>query len=284
MRRARLSVSQANALTNFEHLREDMRSRRLVIFLDYDGTLTPIVCDPASAHLPLDTRATLQRLRARFITGIISGRSLSKIQQFVGIPELYYAGSHGFDIAGPNGTTIKNQVAVEFLAQLEQLRDSLMREISDIPGAAVEDNIYSVSLHYRNVAPELHDRVKAIAHGALAQHPQLRCNEGKMVFEYKPKIDWNKGKALVWLLQALGLDQLDDVFTIYIGDDTTDEDAFDVFRGKDNRRGVGIIVTDQSKPTGALYTLHDTVQVYQFLNKLADLHLDATQRSSLSDR
>jgi trehalose-phosphatase len=58
-----------------------------------------------------------------------------------------------------------------------------------------------------------------------------------MVYEFKPKIDWNKGKALVWLLQALGLDEMDDVFTIYIGDDTTDEDAFDVFRDKDTRKG-----------------------------------------------
>lgn len=58
-----------------------------------------------------------------------------------------------------------------------------------------------------------------------------------MVYEFKPKIDWNKGKALVWLLETLGLDQQDDVFTIYIGDDTTDEDAFDVFRSSQHRKG-----------------------------------------------
>lgn len=58
-----------------------------------------------------------------------------------------------------------------------------------------------------------------------------------MVFEYKPKIDWNKGKALVWLLKELGLDNHDDVFTIYIGDDTTDEDAFEVLQETSKRKG-----------------------------------------------
>ncbi|KAJ0412853.1 hypothetical protein ATCC90586_002483 [Pythium insidiosum] len=238
-RRSRLSVSHANALANFDLLLGDLSRHRLVVFLDYDGTLTPIVNDPA---------------------------------------KLYYAGSHGFDIVGPNGTSIKNQVAVEFVAHLQQVRDALAHQVVEIPGAEVEDNIYSVSLHYRNVDPSRHQQIATIAQNALVLHPQLRCNEGKMVYEFKPKMDWNKGKALVWLLQALGLDEHEDVFTIYIGDDTTDEDAFDVFRTKPNRKGVGIIVTDHSKSTGASFTLHDTQEVYQFLNRLADLHMDVQHR------
>ena len=116
-----------------------------------------------------------------------------------------------------------------------------------------------------------------------------------MVFEFKPKIDWNKGKALVWLLQALGLDEQDDVFTIYIGDDTTDEDAFEVFHTKETRKGArfcvsplrviqhssfscelgeflgaGIVVTEKSMTTGASFTLHDTNEVRKFLEKLID--------------
>ncbi|GLD95384.1 hypothetical protein PINS_up004028 [Pythium insidiosum] len=275
-RRSRLSVSHANALANFDLLAGDLSRHRLVVFLDYDGTLTPIVNDPASARLAPEMRVTLQRLQQQYVTGVISGRSLSKIQQFVNIPELYYAGSHGFDIVGPNGTSIKNQVAVEFLAHLQQVRDALLRQVAAIRGAEIEDNIYSVSLHYRNVDPSQHEQIATIVQDALVLHPQLRCNEGKMVYEFKPKMDWNKGKALVWLLQALGLDEHEEVFTIYIGDDTTDEDAFDVFRTKPNRKGVGIIVTDHSKSTGASFTLHDTQEVYQFLNRLADLQAPAT--------
>lgn len=95
-----------------------------------------------------------------------------------------------------------------------------------------------------------------------------RLNHGKMVYEFKPKIDWNKGKALVWLLQALHLDEHDNVFTIYIGDDTTDEDAFEVFQDVYNRKGVGIIVTEESTSTGASFTLRNTDEVCEFLNRL----------------
>lgn len=89
-----------------------------------------------------------------------------------------------------------------------------------------------------------------------------------MVFEFKPKIDWDKGKALVWLLQALNLDTHDDVYTIYIGDDTTDEDAFGVFQDVYKRKGVGIIVTEESTSTNASFTLRNTDEVCEFLNKL----------------
>ena len=89
-----------------------------------------------------------------------------------------------------------------------------------------------------------------------------------MVYEFKPKLDWNKGKALLWLLQALGLDGHNDVYTIYIGDDTTDEDAFQLFRAHDARKGVGIIVTEESTSTDASFTLRDTNEVCEFLNRL----------------
>lgn len=148
-RRPRLSVSHANALKNFSELQALFRNHRLVVFLDYDGTLTPIVSDPASAVLAPATRETLEKLREKFTTGVITGRSLDKIQKFVNIPQLYYAGSHGFDITGPNGTSIKNQVAAEYLTDLHQLRDSLAERVENIAKADVEDNMFSISLHFR---------------------------------------------------------------------------------------------------------------------------------------
>ncbi|KAF4322109.1 hypothetical protein BBO99_00001206 [Phytophthora kernoviae] len=254
----RLSVTNANALANFSVLQARFRDHRLVVFLDYDGTLTPIVNDPALALLSPAMKDTLEKLREKFITGVITGRSLHKIQKFVSIPQLYYAGSHGFDIEGPNGTAIKNQVAAQFLTDLHNVRDELSEKIKDVPGAEVEDNIFSVSLHYRNVESTLRPQISALARTTGDQHPRIKLNQGKMVYEFKPKIDWNKGKALEWLLQALGLHEHDDVYTIYIGDDTTDEDAFQLFQAKCNLKGVGIVVTEESVSTDASFTLRDT--------------------------
>lgn len=155
-RRSRLSVSNANALENFDELQTRFQNHRLVVFLDYDGTLTPIVSDPMRALLTPEMRGTVEKLRTKFTAGVISGRSLDKIQRFVGIPQLYYAGSHGFDIAGPNGTAIKNQVAADFVADLQQLRDTLASKVAGMAKAEVEDNIFSVSLHYRYVQRGLH--------------------------------------------------------------------------------------------------------------------------------
>ncbi|KAL0589459.1 hypothetical protein ABG067_002363 [Albugo candida] len=264
----RLSISNANALKHFNTLRSKLENKQVVIFLDYDGTLSPIVNDPLAAILSPETRQTIAQLNEHFVTGIITGRSLSKIQEFVQLPQLYYAGSHGFDIAGPNNTSIKNQVAVEFLKDLEALRDALKEGVQGVSGAQVEDNLFSISLHYRNVDPMNQQKIADLAHEVGSRYPSIRCNQGKMVFEYKPKMDWNKGKALLWLLHELKLDNQDDVYTIYIGDDTTDEDAFCVLNDTSNPSGVGILVSDHSKVTGASYTLQDTNEVRVFLNEL----------------
>jgi len=266
--RTQLTITDTNAMENFDSLKASFDNCKVIIFLDYDGTLSPIVNDPSKAILSNEMRSSVDELRKLFTTGIITGRGLSKIKQFVNIPELYYAGSHGFDICGPNGTEIKNQVALDYVAVLEEVRDLLIDKVATFPHAEVEDNKFSISLHYRNVDEKYHKQISEIAMNAAKDHPQLKCSGGKMVFEYKPQMDWNKGKAVIWLLQALQLDKQDNVFTIYIGDDTTDEDAFEVFKTDTSRKGAGIVVTDRSKITSASYTLHDTNQVCEFLKTM----------------
>lgn len=108
--RHHLSVSTSNVLSQFEEFKSEVKGKRLVVFLDYDGTLTPIVNDPKQALLAPEMKELLKQLKEYFITGIISGRSLKKIENFIGIDGLFYAGSHGFDITGPNRGLIRNEV------------------------------------------------------------------------------------------------------------------------------------------------------------------------------
>ena len=83
------------------------------------------------------------------------------------------------------------------------------------------------------------------------------------MYELQPDIDWNKGRAVVWLLETLGLDQ-PEVLPLYIGDDRTDEDAFRVLA----HRGIGIVVGEQPRPTAARYALKNPAEVERFLREL----------------
>lgn len=265
-----LSVSSSNALENFGTFEDVLRTKRVVVLLDYDGTLTPIVNDPSQALLPSRTRDILTELAELFTVGIVSGRSLQKVRGFVQLESLLYAGSHGFDIWSPHSESMRYQVAADQLPQLATIRDRLTERLTGIKGAAVEDNIFSVSVHYRNCDAEDVQQVYDVVQQVRSDFPSIRFGTGKKVFELRPDIVWDKGRAMVWLLQALGLRERDDVFTIYIGDDMTDEDAFQIFV-EQAAQGAGIVVTDENKCTGAHYSLRNPEEVAAFLSRLVAL-------------
>jgi alpha,alpha-trehalase len=237
------------------------RSHRLAVFLDYDGTLTPIVSDPKKASLSNSMRETLQALTTRSSVAILSGRDLDDVRQRVNIDTIIYAGSHGFDIAGPRG--LRKQKATEFLPALNEAEKELREKLDDIAGALIERKCFSIAAHYRNVNesdfPKLERAVSEIA----TRHRELRRIDGKKVYELLPNIDWDKGKAVLWLLEQLGLEG-PDARPIYIGDDRTDEDAFRALE----QRGVGILVSEEPRVTAASYSLRDSSEVQRFLCKL----------------
>jgi trehalose 6-phosphate phosphatase len=245
-----------------EHIQEIAgRSGRLAIFLDYDGTLTPIVSQPQKALLPNSMRQTIRELAARAPVAILSGRDLDDIRQRVDLDTIIYAGSHGFDIAEPGG--LRKQVAAEFLPSLDLAEKELEKAVAGILGARVERKRFSIAAHYRNVkegdVPKLEGAVSDVA----ARHRELRRMEGKKVYELLPDIDWDKGKAVLWLLENLGL-QRAKVRPIYIGDDRTDEDAFRAL----GQCGTGLLVSEQQRPTAASYSLKDPTEVERFLREL----------------
>jgi trehalose-phosphatase len=246
-----------------EHIEEIASSgdRGLAIFLDYDGTLTPIVSRPDEAVLPNSTRAILCRLAAKIPVGILSGRELKDVRKHVGIDEIIYAGSHGFDIAGPRG--LRRQEARELLPALDEAEKELREKLDGVAGALIERKYFSIAVHYRNVNENDFLKLERVVIETAARHRKLRRIDGKKVYELLPNIDWDKGKAVLWLLEKLGLEH-PDARPIYIGDDRTDEDAFRALE----KRGIGILVSEEPKPTAASFSLGNPSEVERFLGKL----------------
>jgi alpha,alpha-trehalase len=249
-----------------EHIQEIAEgSGRAAVFLDYDGTLAPIVSQPEGASLSDSMRQTLRDLAARApVVAILSGRDLNDVRRRVNIDAIVYGGSHGFDIAGPHG--LRRQMATEFLPNLDITEKELHKALDGISGVRVERKRFSIAAHYRNVNENDVPRVGQVVGEVATRHPKLRRINGKKVYELLPAIDWDKGKAALWLLETLGLESRSGgIRPIYIGDDRTDEDAFRALE----QRGIGILVSEQSQPTTAGYSLKNPVEVERFLRALA---------------
>ncbi|KAI8540282.1 hypothetical protein RHMOL_Rhmol09G0250700 [Rhododendron molle] len=262
-----------SALASFEQITNHAKGKRLALFLDYDGTLSPIVDNPDSAFMSLAMRAAVRNVAKCFPTAIISGRSRDKVYEFVGLTNLYYAGSHGMDIMGPVRPTSNDQPhctrstdkqgkevnlfqpASQFLPMIDEVFKSLVDITKEIKGAKVENNKFCVSVHYRNVDEKCWMKIAESVDKILKDYPRLRLTHGRKVLEVRPVLDWDKGKAVEFLLESLGLSDCDDVLPIYVGDDRTDEDAFKVLR--EGNRGYGILVSSAPKESHAFYSLRD---------------------------
>jgi len=244
------------------HVQEIVRRNdRPAVFLDYDGTLTPIVSQPEKALLSDSMRQALQSLVMQAPVAILSGRDLDDVRQRVNISAIVYAGSHGFDIAGPRGP--RKELATEFLPRLDIVEKEIGEQLTGIPGARLERKRFSIAAHYRNVNESDVPKVERAVSEVAARHRELRKMDGKKVHELLPDIDWDKGKAVLWLLENLGLERAK-VRPIYIGDDRTDEDAFRALE----KSGVGILVSEEPRPTAARYSLKDPAEVERFLREL----------------
>ncbi|KAF7830677.1 putative trehalose-phosphate phosphatase C [Senna tora] len=276
-----------SALRTFDRLMKAASGKDVVVFLDYDGTLSPIVDDPDRAFMSHEMREAVREVAKNFPTAIISGRSRDKVKEFVKLSNVYYAGSHGMDIMAPSmpvrssdgnrytmaldstkGNGVPFQPAKRFLpATREQILKELENKTKDIKGARVEDNGFCMSVHFRQVQEEdygvLEEKVKSV----LEKHPDFCLTEGKKVMEIRPSIEWNKGHALEYFLDTLGLSSSSNILPVYIGDDRTDEDAFKVLQSRG--QGYPIIVSSVPKDTKALYSLRDPSEVLIFLSRLA---------------
>lgn len=260
-----------HALDHLDAIDRRLAGNEPAVFLDYDGTLTPIVDRPDDAVIADAMRGAVRALAERCTVCIVSGRDRAVVQELMGVRSLVVAGSHGFDIWAPEAGTIEREEGRKYEDLMRDVETRLRSELDGIAGVLIEPKKVGVAVHDRLVAEAERSRVRATVDAVLGEHPdELKVTPGKRVYEIQPQIDWDKGKAVRYLLGALGLDR-DDVVPIYLGDDVTDEYAFGAL-GDD---GVGIFVGEADDPevagrtTAADYGLRSPDEVEQFLDRLA---------------
>jgi trehalose-phosphatase len=238
----------------------------VALFLDYDGTLTPLAPRPEDAHLSDSARDVLRQAARtpNLDTVIVSGRALDDVRGMVDVPGLTYVGNHGFEIEGP-GISFRHENADRFRAAVDGAAEDLTALA--VPGAWVERKGVTLSYHLRAVEPAAQEAAARRAEAALKRR-RLRVTYGHLVVEGRPAADWHKGRAVLHVLvHRHGADWPSRVRALYIGDDATDEDAFR------SLRGIGRSVCVASSPfpaiTAADFDLPNPDAVIQLLRQLA---------------
>jgi alpha,alpha-trehalase len=266
-----------SALIAFRGVQAELGDRIPILCLDFDGTLSPIVEDPKAARLLDGVEAVLASLAAKVPLFVLSGRDAPDVCERVHLPHILYAGSHGFEVVQMDGQREPLEEALPYLPHLAAVEKRLTTETAKIPGVKLDRKQFGLAVHDRLVADGDLEELWRIVAEVGADFPMLRAMRGKRVTEFLPNIDWNKGKALLWLLEMVGYDE-ERHLPICIGDDITDEDALRTVRG----RGVGIVVGSGQRYSAATYALRDPVEVWEFLVRLSRL-LDERSRGARAD-
>ena len=267
----RETPSAPSALAEIDRILTRLRHGEPALFLDYDGTLTPIVDDPAKAILPPRTRKVIRQIADIWPVAILSGRDLSDVRQMVDLEDLVYAGSHGFDVSGMEARLPEDIDQDALLSALDSAERRLVPVVGTVPGARLERKRFAIAVHYRQSPLDRVEQLEEATESVAGSSPQLRMTRGKKIFELRPDVDWDKGRALTALLQSFGMDR-ESVVPIYIGDDTTDEDAFREISGN----GIPVLVAgaEGAGHTSAKYVLNDPEEVAGFLERLLRLAVE----------
>ena len=241
----------------FVRLNELARTPQLLVATDYDGTIAPIVEDPPRAFPRRETVVALEQLAAQPAThvAVISGRALHELARLLGQPNhIHLVGSHGseFDIG------FADELPAAARALHGRLHDELAAIASDFPGAQLELKPASISLHYRQLRDGDTSRILALVEGGPGRREGVFTQHGKKVIELSV-VPTSKGEAIHRIRQRVGA-----TATLFIGDDVTDERAFETLGGPD----VGVKVGEGE--TLAAFRVQDNAEVAQLLAHLAE--------------
>lgn len=245
-----------------------LERRPACIFTDIDGTLSPIVADPAAATIPVATRAALQTLAERIAVVALTGRSVAHARAMVGLDTVVYSGNHGAEW-WEEGVESIEPAAEPYLERVAEVARAVERGIA-IQGILMEDKKVSLSVHYRNTAEP--DAARSGILDFLDTHAQgMRIREGKMVVEVRPPVELSKGEAVRSFTRRKGL-----ASALVLGDDRTDAEAFTVIREMRDAgaiHGLCVAIATADAPAELLasadYALADTAATGRLLTWLS---------------
>ncbi|MDP8258241.1 MAG: trehalose-phosphatase [Candidatus Aadella gelida] len=244
----------------------------IYVFLDFDGTITPIKKYPKGVILSSIMKKVVEDLSMTkdISVSIISGRELSEIKKMVGIKNIGYVGNHGLESEDEGlKHTIKEALKTEPL--MRKINKELRTSLRSFKGIIVENKGLSLSVHYRTVKEKDVKKAKKVFSETVRMYKnkrRIKVGEGKKVWEIRPPMDKNKGTAVLDLLRKKEKAIKKTITPIYIGDDKTDEDAFRVFK----KRGYTVkVCKENTKNTYARFYLRNTAEVKKVLENIVIL-------------
>ncbi len=257
------------------------RAEHVLLATDFDGTLAPIVPRPEMARLTEADRQGLNTIAGdpEFSVAIVTGRQLEEIRDLVQVDEAYYAANYGMEIDGPNTFRFREPAGKQARSLISSLAPELEQAVSDISGAVVENKTLSITVHHRNVEPELvslvSQRVKALTDLGVSAG-NIRVREGnRKALEVVPTDANDKGKAIGMILDRIG-EVSARPWPVYLGDDVMDEDGFRVVN---DRGGVSVLVgAENPTETAAQFSAGSTSEISQLVARIAALSQGQTWR------
>lgn len=242
-----------------EIARRVRRAAHIAVLLDFDGTLAELRPFPSQARLPKQARRALSRLAScsRVTVAIISGRTLKDLRNKAGVSGVQYLGLHGWEQDGH-----PDKLSKTILRQIKSARVAEFRQLRGLPGVWVEDKKAGFAVHLRAASSAVTRRARKAFQIALNPYlTDVRVIRGEKTWEVLPCSASGKGAAAKRLLAGLPRFTL----SIYVGDDTTDEEAFmELAEGITARVG-------RSNRTRANFWLRNPNEVLRFLQKLGEV-------------
>jgi len=241
----------------------------VLVLLDFDGTLAPIVEHPGDARVLPECAAALHKLSSvRSCTlGFLSGRPLTELHGLLRLPGCFYAGNCGMEWEGPGFGPLRVNLPPAVGDQLCAVRETFVREMKHYPGSFVEDKAFSFAVHYRTVPPRLVPEVEQCLGALLAKVPPgLSARPGKMAIEIRPAGAVDKGSAARAILRRAARTHGVAPLTLFFGDDDCDEPAFEAVRPL----GWPVLVGGPKVNSHATCYVEGPHEVAAFLSRIAD--------------